>query len=314
MSILLGGQTIFVGDVLNTVADHIPPQHRLETPNLGGWPHLRFIAPSIFGLPALLAEVLAPFEDREITQQIFELSLDGGEQDYLARLESHLGPPVKTARYPVSTPWQVAFTAEWLVDNLRVSLSIYGGRRPSHAGMATAGLFIDLKDELPIAEKYLTALSTRESALFDGPESPAILEKVTVQQVLRPFYIPDYTAPNPHVALSDSTRRRAQKAFYKRHLLETPPLLSTTLTKRNVVLWRRAANTFVSTRWDTVLIVPGKTAMSVTNLLPAKGAGGMDVHIDELALSDLPGSTVLQSLVDRLKDSVVYSYQEDYDV
>ena len=72
MSIIIGNREIFLGDILDLAAEKFKGHEKL--PSYGGWPNYRFVDTSIFDIPALVTEIRAPFHDRPITQQTFELS------------------------------------------------------------------------------------------------------------------------------------------------------------------------------------------------------------------------------------------------
>lgn len=314
MSRLLGGRELFIGEILDTIPRRVAPGLVLG-PVRPGWPNYRLLEQHIFGLTALVTEVRGPYGDRECVQQIFELTLDADyplaelEARYLGKIEPVIGRPSKANRYTTKTVSQVAYSADWDVDDLRVTLSIYGGPRASHGGMATAGLFVNLRDELPIMARYAGALSVRESALWGTLTSPDVLHISRLQTNLKPFSL------QPWAAQSDAIRRKAQKAFYQRDLLETPPLVSQHLTANEVALWRHGDHLFVSTQFDTVQLVAGQTTLEVVNILPARGGGGLNVHVGELQIGDVPKSRPLTELVAAIQAvcAVRSSYQETYD-
>ncbi|MBK8034873.1 MAG: hypothetical protein IPK17_36290 [Chloroflexi bacterium] len=314
MSRLLGGRELFIGEILDTIPQRVAPGLVLG-PMRQGWPSYRLLEQHIFGLKCLVADARGPYEDRECVQQIFELTLDADyplaelESRYLTKIEPVIGRPIKANRYATQSAAQVAYSADWDSADLRVTLSIYGGPRASHGGMATAGLFVNLRDELPIMARYAAALSARESALWGTLTSPDVLHISRLQTKLTPFSL------QPWAVQSDPVRRKAQKAFYKRDLLETPPLVSQRLAANEVMLWRHSAHLFVSTQFDTVQLVTGQTTLEVVNILPARGGGGLSVHVGELQITDVPGSRPLTELVEAIQAvcAVRYRYQETYD-
>ncbi|MBE2269589.1 MAG: hypothetical protein IAE80_15235 [Anaerolinea sp.] len=306
MSRLLGGREIFIGDMLNSIPARIAPD-RMLSPYTSGWASYRLLDTTLFGIRALVTNVRAPFPDREITQQIFDLALDDDypptqlEAQYRDRIERDLGSPAKLSRYTATMPSQVAFSETWHVGDLQVSLSIFGGARQSHNGEATAGLYVNLLDDTAFAAPYLAALMARESALWGTLTTPEIVLQVAASDTIRPYALGQQTP--------DERTRRLQKAFYKRELLETPKIISDRLSLKHVLLWRHGDHVFVSTKFDTVLITPQKTGVEVVRLLPAKGGGSIDVHIDELSLPDQFQSDTLLDLVETLRRLCPVKYQ-----
>ncbi len=314
MSRLLGGRELLIGVVLDTIPRRVAPGLLLEAAK-HGWPSYRLLEQHIFDLTALVTEVRGPHGDRECVQQIFELRLDADyplaelESRYLAKLEPTIGRPSKAIRYATKTASQVAYSADWDVADLRVTLSIYGGPRASHGGRATAGLFVNLRDELQIMARYAAALTAREMALWGRLTNPDVLHISRLQSNINAFSL------QPWVVQNEPVRRKAQKAFYKRDLLETPPTVSKRLTANEIALWWHGDSHFVSTQFDTVELVAGQTTLEVVNILPARGSGGLSVRFGELEVTDVPGSQSLMGFVEAVRQAcaVHYSYQETYD-
>lgn len=314
MSRLLGGRELFIGEILDTLPQRVAPGLVLGAAR-SGWPNYRLLEQHIFELTALVTEARGPYADRECVQQIFELMLAADyplaelEAHYLARIEPRIGRPLKATRYATKTAAQVAYSADWDVEDLRVTLSIYGGARPSHGGMATAGLFVNLRDELPIMARYAAALTARASALWSTLSRPDVLQISQLPTKITPFSL------QPWLTQTDPQRRIAQKAFYKRDLLETPPIITKRLAANEIMLWRHGDHRFVSTQFDTVQLVAGQTTLEVVNILPARGGGGLSVRVGELEVTDVPGSRPLTELVEAIQAvcAVRYRYQETYD-
>ena len=169
MSTIIGNREIVLGEILDLAAEKFKDQEKL--PSYGGWPNYRFVDTSIFDVPALVTEIRAPFHDRPITQQTFELSLTSNsaknlKEDYLRKIGNFIGNPTELKEFDVSTAYQVSLTARWLVENISITLSIYGGSRSVHNGYATAGLFFDITNEIEIAKPYVKTLEAMERSFW----------------------------------------------------------------------------------------------------------------------------------------------------
>lgn len=317
MTRILGGHELFVGELLNTVPSRVPPAQVVESPRVG-FTGYRLLDSQIFGMTVRTTQVIAPLEDREITQQIFDLALEDSiapsqaESTYLSRIRETLGTPISSARYPnlAAIPSMVVFTADWEWEDLRISLSLYGGARQSPHGITTAGLFMRLKNELILAEKYLTPLMEREQKLWGDLRTPEIIAKAALKEPLRPFFR-RVNGAFP----ADRHTRRLQKAFYQHDLFETPPAVSAQLSENDLVLWRHNGQVFVSTAFDTVHLIPNRTPVEVMRVLPAKGEGGLLVQIGDMEITDRHASKSLVSLTETLQKvcPVNYRYRETRD-
>ena len=165
MSIIIGNREILLGEILDLAAKKFKGHEKL--PSYGGWPNYRFVDTSIFDIPALVTEIRAPFHDRPITQQTFELSLTSDsaknlKDDYLKKIGKFIGHPTELKEFDASTAFQVSLTARWLVENISITLSIYRGSRNVHHGISTAGLFFDITNEIEIAKPYVKTLAAME--------------------------------------------------------------------------------------------------------------------------------------------------------
>lgn len=206
---------------------------------------------------------------------------------------------------------QVAYSADWDSADLRVTLSIYGGPRASHGGMRrSAGLLVNLRDELPIMARYAAALSAREVRSVGTLASPDVLHISRLQTKLTPFSL------QPWAVQSNPVHRRAQKAFYKRNLLETPPLVSHHLSPptRSCCGGTALTSRLNSIRHGAARLTQQQLWKSWT-FLPARGGGGLSVHVGELEVSDVPGSHPLTQFVEAVRAAcaIRYSYRETYD-
>ena len=255
MSTIIGNREIVLGEILDLAAEKFKDQEKL--PSYGGWPNYRFVDTSIFDIPALVTEIRAPFHDRPITQQTFELSLTSNsaknlKEDYLRKIGSFIGDPIELKEFDVSTAYQVSLTARWLVENISITLSIYGGSRNVHNGLATAGLFFDITNEIEIAKPYVKALEEMERSLWAEVKNYSVTQSVQINNRIRPYCLPNYASKTPESIYNDPLLRRAQKSLYKKSLLDTPNFILEGMTENTIRVWTNNGKHFVSTMFDTV--------------------------------------------------------------
>ena len=318
MSTIIGNREIVLGEILDLAAEKFKDQEKL--PSYGGWPNYRFVGTSIFDIPALVTEIRAPFHDRPITQQSFELSLTSDsaknlQKDYLRKISSFIGDPIELKEFDVSTAFQVSLTARWLVENISITLSIYGGSRSVHNGFATAGLFFDITNEIEIAKPYVKALEEMESSLWADAKNFSVIQSIQINNRIRPYCLPNYASKNPESIYEDQLLRRAQKSLYKKSLLDTPSLVLEGMTENMIRVWTNTGKHFVSTMFDTVEFGRKDDQIEIHDLLPAKGSGQLSVNINDLSLNDSHGSEGLKALISTIETVTKKKYPvyQDYD-
>ena len=318
MSIIIGNREILLGEILDLAAEKFKDQEKL--PSYGGWPNYRFVDTSIFDIPALVTEIRAPFHDRPITQQTFELSLTSNsaknlKEDYLRKIGSFIENPTELREFDVSTAFQVSLTARWLVENISITLSIYGGSRSVHNGFATAGLFFDITSEIKIAKPYMKALEEMESSLWADAKNFSVVQSVQINHRIRPYCLPNYASKNPESIYNDPLLRRAQKSIYKKSLLDTPNFILEGMTENTIRVWTNNGKHFVSTMFDTVEFGKKDDQIEIHDLLPAKGSGQLSININDLSLSDSHGSEGLKALISTIErvTKKKYPVYQDYD-
>ena len=318
MSIIIGNREILLGEILNLAAEKFKDQEKLSS--YGGWPNYRFVDTLIFDIPTLVTEIRAPFHDRPITQQTFELSLTSNsaknlKEDYLRKIGNFIGNPTELKEFDASTAFQVSLTAKWLVENISITLSIYGGSRNIHNGLATAGLFFDITNEIEIAKPYVKALEEMESSLWADAKNFSVIQSIQINNRIRPYCLPNYASKNPESIYEDRLLRRAQKALYKKSLLDTPSLVLEGMTENMIRVWTNNGKYFVSTMFDTVEFGRKDDQIEIHDLLPAKGSGQLSVNINDLSLSDSHDSEGLKALISTMETVTKKKYPvyQDYD-
>ena len=318
MSTIIGNREIVLGEILDLAAEKFKDQEKL--PSYGGWPNYRFVDTSIFDIPALITEIRAPFHNRPITQQTFELSLTSNsaknlKEDYLRKIGSFIGDPIELKEFDVSTAYQVSLTARWLVENISITLSIYGGSRNIHNGFATAGLFFDITNEIEIVQPYIKTLEAMERSFWTKVNNFSIIQSVQINHRIRPYCLPNYASKNPESIYNDPLLRRAQKSLYKKSLLDTPNFILDGMTENMIRVWTNNGKRFVSTMFDTVEFGGKDDQIEIHDLLPAKGSGQLSVNINDLSLNDSHGSEGLKALISTIETVTKKKYPvyQDYD-
>lgn len=318
MSIIIGNREILLGEILDLAAEKFKGHEKL--PSYGGWPNYCFVDTSIFDIPALATEIRAPFHDRPITQQTFELSLtsDSAEnlrKDYLRKIGSFIGDPIELKEFDASTGFQVSLNAKWLVEDISITLSIYGGNRSVHNGFATAGLFFDITSEIEIAKPYVKAIEEMERLFWAKVKNFSIIQSVQINNRIRPYCLPNYASKNPESIYNDPLLRRAQKSLYKKSLLDTPSFVLEGMTENTIRMWTNNGKHFVSTMFDTVELRDKDNQIEIHDLLPAKGSGQLSVNINDLSLSDSHGSEGLKTLINTIETITKKKFPvyQDYD-
>ncbi len=318
MIIIIGNREIVLGEILDLATEKFKDQEKL--PSYGGWPNYRFVDTSIFDIPALVTEIRAPFHDRPITQQTFELSLTSDsaknlKEDYLRKIGSFIGNPTELKEFDVSTAFQVSLTARWLVQDISITLSIYGGSRNIHNRFATAGLFFDITNEIEIAKPYVKALEEMEKLFWAEVKNFSVIQSVQIDHRIRPYCLPNYASKNPESIYEDQLLRRAQKSLYKKSLLDTPSLVLKGVTENTIRVWTNNGRYFVSTMFDTVEFGEEDDQIEIHDLLPAKGSGQLSININDLSLSDSHGSEGLNALISTIEAVTrkKYPVYQDYD-
>lgn len=299
---------------------------RAWRPPYGGWPNLRGACQAVFGLAATEYNLRAPARHKPVLQVSYELApptlpvWPWLRPAYWVRpLTALLGPPIAAQAHRQSwnrQPGGVAYTAEWKVAAVRLSLSVYGGVRTHEGGPAAAGLFLDWEDELTAARPFYEAAQAQAAALeARAAQAEPYLFITHLPQV--PFQMPEHGESLRHPAPVSVMRRQSQRALYREGLCETPQPLRALLNPTAVALWAvpGEATWAVSTYWDTVLLTPSCCVISLAILRPAKGSGSITLAVGDLRLSDSYGSSALPALAAAIEQRTErpVSRHEDYD-
>ena len=297
---------------------------RPQWPPYGGWPNLRLACTRALGLAASECNLRAPAHARPVLQASYQLVAPPGyagrpaeASQWQEPLTARLGPPTHAEvveRPEAARSGMVVYAARWQWAGMRLSLSTYGGIRPEAGGPVAAGLFLDWEDERAAAHPYAVAAAheAAQLATVAGPAVEAVVFQLTQAQV--PYTHFDFNQPQPPT----DEQRRAQRALYREHLLETPPYFQQRLAASEVALWPvpgRAAWA-VSTRWDTlVLPLVAPPSIELLTAQPGRGRGYVQLDIGTLRLTDALAAPALPALANALArlPGVAVSHREDYD-
>lgn len=273
----------------------------------GGWPSIRCKCERIFGLPANECNIRAPFEDRPVLQVIYQIApIEPApnttlHQAYLQQLLNVLGTPVKTENHsPINkqhSPGSVVFTAQWLFNDIRISLSVYGGTRNNESGPCAAGIFVDWTDEIKAAQPFIQEAKIFEKNLLQHLDQSPILKKFKLQNKQIPFSV--FHLEQKSNPLQDNELRTAQMVLYKKGLYPTPPVIGSQLQEDEMACYKIPGTNplFVSNKWDIVCLVPGQTnEITYWEILPERGAGGTELELNGLKIRDQANSLALDEL------------------
>lgn len=291
-----------------------------------GNPNERYKCDSVFGLNATEFEVRAPLEDRPILQLQFELSpietnyLHKAHSPYLKKLKQKLGKPNQTnsdykgyGNNPNYTSDKVVYSAKWVIGDIRISLSVYGGIRKKDSGETRAGLFIDWTNEILAGKPYREETIQIEQKLDEHLKSKIIIEKYNFIYEQNPFFRVDYELPDPYIAKKDNDLRLHQMALYKKDLIQTPDMLSTLLSDKEAMFYyiRNLRSWFISNKWDTVSIKPIDVESIVyCNVVPESRYGNNELGAKGLILKDAKESRELRKLVSRIETEIGINIQK----
>ncbi|GAB3637995.1 hypothetical protein GCM10027422_35850 [Hymenobacter arcticus] len=311
------------GLTLEAAKAALPTAQRL--PTYGGWPTLRCRCPSAYGLPTTECSLRAPGRRKPVLQASYTLAPPPHRGPYvidpaywLVPLTQLLGPPstAGSAAGP-GTSSDVVHWATWQRPTVLLSLSVFGGLRKEAGALSAAGLYLDWQDEWAAAQPAQAAARAQSAALAARIGAGSKLVPFTTVQPQGPYFHPDLSRADPYAAAHHPLLRQAQRALYREGLLDTPAAVSAQLTDHGVALWPVPGGTqwAVSTRWDTVLLTPAGPPTDLLTLRPARGTGGVLLHIGDLQLTDAYGSSILATLATAIEKHVgaAVSRREDSD-
>jgi hypothetical protein len=310
---------ILLGEILGSIPGRVLENN--EETNRAYWPRIKLQAKEIMGISSTESTVRAPFVDRPILQQSFELSPEKGsvnsvpEAVYQARLDKILGSPISMTAYNTTNCHEVRFSSKWKMADFTISLSIYGCERKNANGSTAAGLFFDIDDDVSIARPYLDGLLRLEESLWSDLSNADVIYTTRTKQFNAPFFIRNYEKNIVKIDNVSENLRRSQKALYKHELLETPHSILHQLPENGIMIWTSNGKYFLSSSYDCVNLKPNDIVFYFCNILPARGGGATRLVVGELEIEDEPNSEVLNTLTKRLEGILGQkaAYREYYD-
>jgi len=282
-----------------------------EFNSYGGWPNRRGKCLQAFGLSASEFELRAPHEDRPVMQVIYQIApIASGDNEihlpYLTQLEKVLGMPIKSeSLYPKVDlikgfeSSSVVFSAKWIFEGIKISLSVYGGTRSYDERFSAAGIFIDWIDEIKAAQPYREQAALFETKMAEQLNDKVMPKKFKLQIQQRPYRSANYDIKSFGL-VEEEELRAAQLSLYKRELYRTPSVISTQLKANEIAYYQGTAmdKIVVSNKWDTICLTPNQASELIYwDVLPARGAGYKELLLKELRIEDTRNSSSLLDLI-----------------
>lgn len=311
------GQTILLGRLFRDVC-----QNTNGNLDSSRWPTYQVACSEVFDICCFSSRVTAPFHDRPIVQQTFDLKSEGqkllfsSDQGYITQISRFLGVPRKTTTQRTTRFSEIRTLAEWQYKEILVTLSVFGSDRDNGGVKSFGSLFCDAMNEVELAQPFLQQNIEEEKLHWSDLKDFREIYRASFQKPIAPFarvdprFVVQKTEPNQRLL------RLSQKSLYNRRLLETPKAVSDDLKGKEVLLWSSGKHDYVSTKFDTVVLVPSSNfPFAACNLLPAKGPGCMSVDIDELSLVDRHSSPAISGLIKELEKALCRSLvvETEYD-
>ena len=311
----INGLKINWGETFNKVATFLEPFEKLKP--YEGWANIRCKCKNIFGLAATEMEVRAPFPDRPVLQVQYELSpikptlFQKLHSPFINQLKKALGKPIQTNSDYHPYGWKkeyisgaVVFSAKWIFDDIRISLSVYGGTRNNDSGDAAAGIFIDWIDEKTAAKPFRKERKKFEDLINKSIKSSIAFKKYSLREKQRQFRVVHFELSDPYIAEKDTELRAAQLALYKRELFQTPRIIERALQPNEIALYTISNMTklFVSNKWDTIYLdSSNKNSITCCDVLPGRGSGGRELKLKELLIEDERESNRIVDLIKEIE-------------
>lgn len=314
----IDGLKIEWGKPLNEVRPMLEDVEKFKP--YGGWPNIRGKCSGVFGLPATQFEVRAPLEDRPVLQVQYEVApiksgfLEKLHSPYFKQLVNVLGKPIKSENL-YSQPHlkkeylssAVVFSAKWIFNDIRISLSVYGGTRSNDSGLCASGIFIDWTDEIKASKPYRERTEIFEKTMSEHISNDIVIKKFKLQNQQGPFRVVHYELNDPYIAEKDSNLRASQMSLYKRELYQTPAIISSKLQDDEIGYYKIVDfdRIFISNKWDTIFLTPNqRNEMTYWEILPARGSGGKQLDLKELKIYDTKNSLTLLDLVGQIEADI----------
>lgn len=290
--------------------ENVLEKFKSENPFSGwsAWKNLEIPCSSIADLNALTCSFRAPATNRPVMQVSFELStikpklFQKPYSPYVQHLTKLFGKPHGISKNGMDgqkynkgyASSQVMYNCKWWLDDVLISLSVFGGIRNRDEGDYAAGLYFDWLNEQRVANPYYSEFVNIESELI---EDISDIRTIKLNYDLRPFHRNHYELKDPHQALKDEKIRTAQLILYTDNLFRTPKEISQDLSDNEIVLFKaqNTKNWCVGNKWDFTPIT-NDSKLNYIDIKPARGSGGTVIRINDLTIHDKRDSEILNKL------------------
>jgi hypothetical protein len=226
---------------------------------------------------------------------------------YFKQLEQTIGKAYKAEilyenhdLYGAYASSSVVFSAKWLIDDIRISLSVYGGMRENDLGLSAAGIFLDWTNEIEAAKPYRGFNEQFEKEIADCIHADIAIKKIKLENKQRSYFMANDELSDLFVAQKETELRAAQLAIYRRALYLTPTYIQEQLNENEVAYYAipELNKLFISTKWDTIYLLPeNENVITFWEILPARGIGARELDLKELILTDGKHSNALLELI-----------------
>jgi hypothetical protein len=231
---------------------------------------------------------------------------------YVTQLIHVFGQPTKTESLYSDRGYNkkyisgsVVYSAKWLVGDVRISLSVYGGTRHEQSGDSAAGLYIDWVNEKKAAEPFRNKNIALEQEIYARLLNSKDIEKHTLTDNQRKFYVPRIDIGDPDVT-KDENVRLAQMALYRNELLQTPDFLQHSLKENEIVIkfFKEEHKMIITNKWDATFLKysEGET-IGFIDMLPARGPGGYLLQVKDLSIVDTRQTNTLINIAAHIEST-----------
>lgn len=272
---------------------------------------------NVLGIPATTCTLRGPQRNKPVLNVDYQLSplkhgfFERAHAPYMRLLYRRFGIPDKVNRNynpkGYSKPYlsgAVVYHAEWILGDISVGLSVYGGNRTSDQGESRACLYVRFINEIKAAAIYIER-NMPEQHDIEKALANTVPEIYTLEYEQRAFSTKMYDPDEPLETQVTAEERAAQTALYKEGMLQTAPGLSESLATNQVALYAgvAAGQWVLCNKWDAVLLRVGTRPVIFEDGLPARGPGYYAMLAKSLLISDSRRSGALKGLKDKLKEN-----------
>jgi hypothetical protein len=204
------------------------------------------------------------------------------------------------------------------LNDIRISLSVYGGTRNNDSGLCAAGIFIDWINEIKAAKPFREKSESFEKLISRHISNDTVINKFKLQYRQKPFRVVHFELSDPYIAEKDDNLRASQLSLYNQELFQTPKQIQIKLEEDEIGFYtiRELGKSFISNKWDTVFLTStDEKDLIFYEVLPARGSGGRELDLKELKIEDAKESDSLLKLIQLIETDIGLKAQrrERYD-